>query len=234
MKTKVIDHPLRQISYQYRENHFQLNHEIQSLDNYRLAHDRAWRMKQLFERETGECQLALIELLLLEDQRIEYKEMLDFYKKDVDLSKDKPYLEIEPNFQVELRNYYNSVIELHHKLIRFYDRIGSLEKEYIVITDTYFRGEKPIDPLNFKVLESIFEHYEDMQTDIVSLDKDLQEFLVKLTKIYDLLDKYTIHYGKLYATYGTVLKQTAQLVQDIQVLGKIWGEGEGDFWRNSL
>ncbi|WP_146191116.1 hypothetical protein [Sphingobacterium athyrii] len=45
---------------------------------------------------------------------------------------------------------------------------------------------KPIDPLNFQVLQSVFEHYEDMQVDVVSLDRDLQEFLTIVTEVYEL------------------------------------------------
>lgn len=224
MKTKTIDHPLRKISYRFRENGFPLNHEAQALNNYRLAHDQVWRMKQLFEKEKSECQLTLIDLQILDDDRMEQQSLLDFYKENVDLSKENPYLDMEPNYQVELRNYYNSVIELHHNLVKFYDRIGTLEKEYIIITDTYFRGEKPIDPLNFEVLKTVFDHYEDMQVDVVSLDHDLQEFLRVLTEVYDLLDKYLIQYSQLYEQYSILLKNTALLVKEVQVLRKIWGE----------
>jgi hypothetical protein len=54
-----IDHPLRTISYQAHDDRYPLNHEIQALDNYRLAHDQAWRMKLLFEKGKAKHSLPL-------------------------------------------------------------------------------------------------------------------------------------------------------------------------------
>jgi hypothetical protein len=224
MKNITIDHPLRTISYQAHDDRYPLNHETQALDNYRLAHDQAWRMKLLFEKEKGEAQLALINLHKLDEERHEFNNMFDFYKEQIDFSSKSLHTELEVGFQVELRNFYNSVIEQHRKLVQFYDVIGTRDREYAIITDTYFRGEKPIDPLHFEVLDSVFRHHEDMHVDVVSLDKDLQQFLAVLTDVYLLLDSYIQQYNILYTAYSDILQKTAQLTKDVQVLQKVWGE----------
>ncbi|NGM62524.1 hypothetical protein G5B30_11425 [Sphingobacterium sp. SGG-5] len=224
MKTITIDHPLRTISYQLRDNNFMTKHEPLALDKYRLAHDQVWRMKRLFEQEKGEVQLALIDLHKLDAEREELNEMLGFYKEQVDLSSENLHLEMDVKFQVEVRSFFNDVNEQHRKVIRFYDVIGERDTEYITITDTYCRGEKPIDPLHFKVLDSVFEHHSDMQVDVASLDKDLQQFLAVLQDTYLLLDTYIQYYNKLYKAYGNVLHKTAQLTKDAQVLQRVWGD----------
>ncbi|NGM63787.1 hypothetical protein [Sphingobacterium sp. SGR-19] len=224
MKTITIDHPLRTISYQAHDDRYPLNHETQALDNYRLAHDQVWRMKLLFEKEKGEAQLALINLHKLDEERDELNDMFGFYKEHVDFSSKSLHTELEVGFQVELRNFYNSVIEQHRKLVQFYDVIGTRDREYITIADTYCRGEKPIDPLRFEVLDSVFRHHEDMHVDVVSLDKDLQQFLTVLADVYLLLDSYIQQYNILYSTYSDILQKTAQLTKDVQVLETVWGE----------
>ncbi len=224
MKTITLDHPLRSISYKIRENYFPLNTEARALDNYRLAHDQVWRMKRLFEEEKGEVQLALIDLHKLDAERQELNDMLNFYKEEIDLSGESLHIEMDVKFQVEVRDFYNNVNRQHSKVIRFYDVIGTRDAEYITITDTYYRGGKPIDPLHFKILDSVFENYSDMQVDVVSLDKDLQQFLAVLQEVYLLLDKYVQHYNILYKTYSAVLQKTAQLTKDVQELKRIWND----------
>lgn len=223
MKKITIDHPLRTISYLINENGFPLPHEANSLENYRLAHDQVWRMKRLFEQEKGEAQLTLIRLLKLEDEQRELRYMLNFYKEQVDFSSAPLSPEFDIKFQVELRNFYNSVIQHQQTLVKFYDAIAVCDRAYIEITDTYIRKEKPIDPLNFNILESVFEHSSDMQVDVVSLDGDLQQFLTILTDVYLLLDDYIMQYNTLYKAYSAIVQQAAQLTKDVQVLNVIWG-----------
>lgn len=222
MKNITIDHPLRTISYQTKDDRYLQNLEAAALDSYRLAHDRVWRMKVLFENEKGEAQLALINLHKLEDERQELSDTLGFYKEQVDFSSKNLTIELDINFQVELRSFYNSVIQQHRKLVQFYDTIGVRDREYILITDTYFRGEKPIDPLHFDVLDSVFRHHEDMQVDVASLDNDLQQFLAVLTDVYSALDTYIQQYNILYRTYSEVLQKMAQLTKDVEVLQAAW------------
>src|SRR5690606_37673609 len=133
---------------------------------------------------------ALIDLHKLDAERQELNDMLNFYKEEIDLSSESLHIEMDVKFQVEVRDFYNNVNRQHSKVIRFYDIIGARDAEYITITDTYYRGGKPIDPLHFKILDSVFENYSDMQVDVVSLDKDLQQFLAVLQEVYLLLDKY--------------------------------------------
>src|SRR5690606_532083 len=222
MKTLTIDHPLRTISYKVKDNSFPTPYELQVLDDYRLAHDQVWYMKRLFESEKAEAQLALIDLHKLDEEQEELSRMLTFYKGELDINDKKLHANVDILFQVELRNFYNSVIEQQQKLIRFYDHIGIRDREYTLITDTYYKEEKPVDPLHFTVLDFVFEHYEDMQVDIVSLDKDLQEFLAELSDVYRLLDAYIAQFNLLYRTYETVLKKTAQLTRSVQVFQVIW------------
>ncbi len=224
MKTITIDHPLRSISYKIRENSFPLNTEIQALDSYRSAHDQVWRMKRLFEEEKGEVQLALIDLYKLDAEGQELRDILGFYKEQMDLSSKNLPADLDVKLQVEIRNFYNSVMQHHRNTVQFYDVIGARDTAYVKITDTYYRGEKPIDPLHFKVLDSVFENYSDMQVDIVTLDKDLQQFLTALGDVYLLLDKYVQHYNILYKAYGTILHNTGDLTKEVQELKRVWGD----------
>lgn len=216
MKTICIKHPLREIIYATSETGFYLNHEAQTLDDYRKAHDQVWKMKQLFENERANVLLAIIQIDILDRK---YQDLLDihnFYKENSELSQPAFLHNIDYKFQVELRDFYLQVIELHNTTLQYYDEARRCNSSFDEITNTYYRGKKPIDPLNFTVLDSIFRHHEDMNVDIASLDKDLQGFLQTLTEVYHTLDDYIVQYNELYNVYSRAISNIAQLCKEVQ------------------
>ncbi|WP_164110509.1 MULTISPECIES: hypothetical protein [Sphingobacterium] len=215
MKTICIKHPLRDLIYTTNEIGTPLSHEVQSLDNYRKAHDEVWKMKLLFEKERGKVLLAIIEIDLLDREYLELLDMYNFYKETSQLSPSAPLYNLDYKLQVELRDFYLQVKELHQAILRFYDEVRSCTTAYNAITDTFYRGDKPIDPLNFTVLDAIFLHHEDMDVDIVSLDKDLQEFLQTVTEVYNTMDDYIVQYNELYQIYSRAIFNIAQLSKDV-------------------
>ena len=222
IKTICIKHPLRDIVYAINENSFPLTNESTALENYRKAHDEVWHMKLLFEKERGDVLLAIIQLENLQREREELQQMLDFYNEQADMSQTAPLVNIDIKLQVELRDFYNQVMNLHRATIRSYDNIQPLTQQYNLYVNRYYRNEKPIDPLNFTVLDSIFRHHEDMQVDVVSLDKDLQDFLAVLTDVYALFDDYTMQYNELYNIYNQSIENTAQLTKKVGYWNELW------------
>lgn len=215
MKAICIKHPLRDITYTTKEEGLSLNHEFQALDEYRKAHDEVWKMKLSFEKERGKVLLAIIQIDLIDNQYRELLEMYDFYKENNQISESTSMYNIDYKLQVELRDFYLQVKELHQATLRFYDELRDCTSSYNEITDTFYRGTKPIDPLNFTVLDSIFRHHEDMDVDIVSLDKDLQGFLQTVTEVYNTMDDYIIQYNELYQIYSRSISNIAQLSKEV-------------------
>lgn len=211
MKTICIKHPLREIVYATKETGFYMIHEAQALDDYRKAHDEVWKMKLLFERERGNILLAIIQIDLLDREYQNLLDMHNYYKASNEFTQSVPLHNIDYKLQVELRDFYLQVAELHQATLQFYDEVRSCTKAYNDIVDTFYRGEKPIDPLNFTVLDSIFRHQEDMDVDIVSLDKDLQAFLQSTTDVYTILDDYIMQYNELYNMYSRAVAKVAEL-----------------------
>lgn len=222
MKTIYIQHPLRDITYKSREKRYFMASERQDLLDYRAAHDDAWRMKLRFEKAKGEVLLAQNKLHDVDYEREDLEEMRTYYLTQVDLTDDHAAHSVDIQLQVELRDFYLQVRNLHQRIITFYDNVAALESEYKDLTDTYFRSTKPIDPLNFRILDAIFEHPEDRETDIKSLDKDLQEFLQKLARVYAILDDYIQLYNEFHQHYSTSLQKVGQLMQAAQKMNSIW------------
>ncbi|TYR31236.1 hypothetical protein FXV77_21315 [Sphingobacterium phlebotomi] len=224
MKTIYIHHPLRDITYKSKKERYFMDSERQALLDYRTAHDNTWRMKLRFEKARGEVFLAQNQLHDIDYEREELEEMWGYYLKQVDLTDVDIIHNIEIRFQVELRDFYLQVRKLHQRIIKFYDNVAVLDSEYTDLTNTYFKSSKPIDPLNFSILDDIFKFHEDRETDIKSLDKDLQEFLQTLTAVYALLDDYIQSYNTFYQHYSTSLQNVEQLMKATQKLNSIWGD----------
>lgn len=224
MKTIYIHHPLRDITYKSKKERYFMDSERQALLDYRTAHDNTWRMKLRFEKAIGEVFLAQNQLHDIDYEREELEEMWGYYLKQVDLTDVDIIHNIEIRFQVELRDFYLQVRKLHQRIIKFYDNVAVLDSEYTDLTNTYFKSSKPIDPLNFSILDDIFKFHEDRETDIKSLDKDLQEFLQTLTAVYVLLDDYIQLYNTFYQHYSTSLQKVEHLMKATQKLNSIWGD----------
>jgi len=221
--TVLITHPLRDIVYQLKEPDFPSPTEERALEAYRHAHDEAWRMKLLFEKERGEVLLACIDLDKLNAGLGEFEGIRDHYLKHLDLSDAGAAARIDIKLQIELRGFYNQVQQQQKALVRFYDRISPLRQTYMDIADRYFRGERPLDPAQFNVLDDVFRFHEDMQVTITSLDKDLQGFLQVVTDIYTFLeDEYISQYNVLDTTYGESLHRSVDLVKSVQVFNTVW------------
>lgn len=150
--------------------------------------------------------MAHIELDGLNADMEELENIRDHYLNEIDFSKADSHRDMDIRLQVELRDFYNQVHQHQQTLVKFYDYIGPLTQTYSDIVATYFRGEKPLDPLQFKVLDDVFTFHDDMQVSISSLDKDLQGFLQMLTDIYAFLDDdYISHYNTLLTAYSDAL-----------------------------
>lgn len=224
METVLIRHPLRDIIYSLKpkeERHYVIT-EAPTLRRYVLAHNTVWQMKVDFEKEKGEVMLAYIELDQLTKAREELEDLYEFYKPQLDFTNSKLHIALDIKLQVELRDFYIQVIRQQQELVRFYDRLGPLDRRYSQMIDTYFRGKKPIDPLNFTILDDIFTHHVDRNVEITTLDKDLQNFLETINDVYTLLDKYVDEYNILYRAYLKELEETAALIKTSQSLHPLW------------
>lgn len=222
MKTIYIHHPLRDITYKSRKKRYFMESEHRDLLKYRSAHDEVWRMKLHFEKAKGEVLLAENQLHDIDYDREELEEIWGYYLTQIDLADANITHVLEMRFQVELRDFYLQIRKLHQRIIKFYDNVAVLESEYTDLINTYFKSSKPIDPHNFRVLDDIFKFHEDRETNIKSLDKDLQEFLQTLTAVYERLDDYIEWYTTFYQHYSASLQKIEHLMKATQKLNVIW------------
>ena len=224
MKTIVVKHPLREITYQLKANSFPSPTEIDTLEKYRRAHDEAWRMKLRFEKERGEVLLAQIEVNKLNDNMEELESIRKHYLREIDFTDETALRDLYSKLQIEIRDFYNQARQQRPAVVKFFDRIGPLNQAYTDIINTYIRkrDKKPLDPLQFNVLDDIFLFHDDMEVEIDSLDKDLQKFLQVLTDIYTLLDDYLEQYNVLHTAYSNALQRSVELADAVQVFNKIW------------
>ena len=224
MKTIVVKHPLRELVYQSKGPGFPSQIEINALEKYRQAHDEAWRMKLRFEKERGEVLLAQIEVNKLNENMEDLDGIRKHYLREFDFNDEAALRDIYSKLQIEIRDFYNQARQQRPAVVKFFDRIGPLNQAYTDIINTYIRKQdkKPLDPLQFNVLDDIFHFHDDMEVEIDSLDKDLHEFLQVLTDIYTLLDDYLEQYNVLHTTYSKALQRSVELADAVQIFNKIW------------
>lgn len=224
MKTIVVKHPLRELTYQTQDTGFPSQIEIDALEKYRRAHDEAWRMKLRFEKERGEVLLAQIEVNKLNENMEDLERIRKHYLREIDFTDETALRDLYSKLQIEIRDFYNQAQQQRPAVVKFFDRIGPLNQAYTDIINTYIRklDKKPLDPLQFNALDDIFRFHDDMEVEIDSLDKDLQAFLQVLTDIYTLLDDYLEQYNVLHTAYSNALQRSVELAESVQIFNKIW------------
>src|SRR5690606_24610746 len=157
----VVKHPLRELVYQSKGPGFPSQIEINALEKYRQAHDEAWRMKLRFEKERGEVLLAQIEVNKL-NENMEYLDGIrKHYLREFDFNDEAALRDIYSKLQIEIRDFYNQARQQRLAVVKFFDRIGPLNQAYTDIINTYIRKQdkKPLDPLQFNVLDDIFRFH---------------------------------------------------------------------------
>lgn len=224
MENVLIRHPLREINFSLKpkeEQNYYISEDL-TVQNYIRAHSTIWEMKIGLEKERGEAMLAHLELDQLIKAREELEDIYEFYKPQLDFTNPNLNSELDIRLQVELRDYCKETIRLQNKLVRFYDNLGSLQIVNDDIVDKHFAGVESAELLNLKVLDDILAQQTHPHIDLVSLDKDLQEFLDIVSDVYKLLDDYIEEYNLLYAAYLHELDKAVELVQMTRPLNSIW------------
>ncbi|MDF2518150.1 MAG: hypothetical protein K0R59_3446 [Sphingobacterium sp.] len=222
MRNITINHPLRTINYLTEDIGSPSQLEEGALLAYRKSHDQAWFMKTRFVEERGNTLLESIALADLDAEIADLTDMLEWYKETGELNREQPLADVDIKLQIELRDCYLKIEEAHRRTVRFYDRIALREQVYNDIVDKYYRYEKPLDPLKFKVLDQVFEFASDMNVDVESLSTDLEDFLSVLLQVYDLLEDYFVAYHDLYKGYGDTVHKMAALTKSAQILRPFW------------
>lgn len=199
MKEIVKEHPLRPIILQFDLEKKALDFEVKALEAHYRMHERTWETKQKLLLHKEALLQIDIETTQLEYDLFPLKQQLEFLEAAFMLSDDSDLPAIEEPFSIDIFDFYEAVdshneelISLHKQVVTEMDWFNAWE-EYIYDNEDWFDEQ---DAAGFELIHQVFKHYDEVSVDIISLDRDQQEFFGVLSEIRRLQQDY-FDYGEI-------------------------------------
>lgn len=216
MKEIVKEHPLRPIILRFDVKKKALEFEVKALDAYYRMHDRTWETKQKLSRHNHTLMEIDMETTELEYRLSHIKNQLAFLEASFRLVDDVELPDIEEPFSIEITDFYG-IVDDHNKDLRELHKQVATEMQwfeewanYIYENEDWFDEQ---DDEGDKLIHQVFRQYKDVSVDIVSLDRDQQEFFGVLSEIRQLQERYFDYGEDVSGQYSRVHHESEEVYQ---------------------
>ena len=214
MKEIVKQHPLRAIILEFDMDKPALDFETEALATYYRQHDRTWETKQqLLQHKDALFQLE-VKITELEYLLLPIEQQLDFLEAGFHLTDQSGLPFIEEGFTIDVGEFNNDVIQHNRELVELWKGVDAEQKWYNEWADHIYENESWFDEQDDKgsdLIHEVFRHYEEVSVDIVSLDRDQQEFFGAVGEVRELQTEYFDYGGVVFDLY-TALHERAEKV----------------------
>lgn len=203
MKEIVKEHPLRPIILRFDLKKKPLDFEQKALEAYYRMHDKSWAAKQNLQQHRDALRAIEARATELELDLATIERHLAFIEVTFKLTDNTKLPEVHESFSLDIVDFYEEVenhnkalIELHRRVIAESDWFDEwLEQVYE--REDWFDAQ---DDEGSDLIHRVFRHYDDVSVDIISLDRDQQEFFGVLGEIRKLQENY-FDYGESVIEY---------------------------------
>lgn len=224
MKEIVKEHQLRPIILRFDLGKPQLDFEAKGLAAHYLMHDLTWDMRQQLEKhyqvlEDIDVQLTELEYMLLPiEQDLDILEVFLKIKDPSVLPFDNYDEPVEINIDLgEFFKgvvYHNEMLQDIHKIV--YAEFNWFEPHF----DMIYEKESWIDEQLWNDVHQIYTNYLDAQVDIVTLDRDQEEFRGALAEVFDLQDNYREYGDTLFGMFNAIHKRCESCYKRSEIVNK--------------
>jgi len=214
MKEIVKQHPLRPIILEFDMAKPALDFETEALDAYYRQHDRTWDTKlKLLQHKDALFSLE-VRITELEYSLLPIEQQLDFLEAGFQLTDQKELPFIEEGFTIDVGDFNNDIIAHNRGLVELHGLVVAEQKWFNEWADFIYENEDWFDEeddIGDGLIHKVFRHYEEVSVDIVSLDRDQQEFFGAVGEVTELQTEY-FSYGETVFDLYTVLHGRSEKV----------------------
>ena len=214
MKETVKQHPLRTIILEFDPEKPALDFETQALNAYYRQHDRTWDTKQQLQLHKDALFQLEVKITELEYTLLPIEQQLDFLEAGFQLTDQSNLPRLEEGFTIDVGEFNNDVIWHNGELVELWKGIKTEEDWYNEWADFIYENEDWFDEQDEEgdeLIHQVFRHYEEVSVDIVSLDRDQQEFFGAVKEVTELQNEY-FDYCKVVIDMYTALHERSERV----------------------
>lgn len=224
MKEVVKDHPLRPIILRFDRDKPQLEFETKGLSAHYLMHDLTWEAQQKLKKlneQLGEIDVKIAELeyyLLPIEQDLDILEVFLKIKGPSVLPLNNYDEEIEIN--IDVSELFSSITDHNQQLRDLHSEVSTAYAAYEQHYDMIYEIESWIDEQLWKDVHQIYVNYLDAKVDIVSLDRDQEEFREVLSDVFDYQDRYYGYFDLIISVFNAFQKRCEESYQRAEIVNK--------------
>jgi len=224
MKEIVKEHPLRSIILQFEFNKPQLEFEKKGLEAHYLMHDLTWDMLQKLKThhktlEEIDYDVSELEYLLLPiEQDLDILEVFLKIKDPSVLPFDLKDGEVE--ISIDLNGFYQSVRDHNQSMQALHTHVSKEYDWFQGHFDMIYEKESWIDEGLWDDIHQIYRNYLQAQVDIVTLDRDQEEFRGALSEVFDFQNTYMEYGETIFEAYNELQKRSDESYRRAETVNK--------------
>lgn len=224
MKEIVREHPLRPIILQFDLDKPLLEFEKKGLHAHYLMHDLTWETLQNLKThyaayEQLDMEIAELEYLLLPiEQDLDILEVFLKIKDPSVLPFDDK--DDQASIDIDLGDFFQGVVYHNQRLQDMHDMVN---QEYLWSKkhfDMIYEKESWIETQLWDDIHQIYSNYLQAQVDIVTLDRDQEEFREALSEVFDFQDRYMDYGDSVIAAYNELQKRAEESYRRAEVVNE--------------
>ncbi|RKE56670.1 hypothetical protein [Sphingobacterium detergens] len=224
MKEVVKEHPLRPIILRFDPDKPQLEFETKGLSAHYLMHDLTWEAQQKLRKlneQLGEIDIKIAELeyyLFPIEQDLDILEVFLKIKDPSVLPLNNFDEEIE--ITIDINELFSSITDHNQQLRDLHSEVSTACIAYEQHYDMIYEKESWIDEQLWKDVHQIYVNYLNVKVDIVSLDRDQEEFREVLSDVFDYQYKYYDYFDLILSVFKTFQKRCDKSYRRAEVVDK--------------
>ncbi len=203
MKEIVKEHPLRPIILRFDLTKKAPDFEKKGLEAYYRMHDSTWDMRTKLLQHKDELQRLqwrideLGTLLLPMEHDLQ---LLEFAVKLRDPN-HIPLPKTTGTFSISYSGFADQIRTHNEAIIAFYPELRAAWDWFDAHADFIYENESWIEEDVHILLHEIYQHYEEVSVDIVSLDRDEQEFYGAYAEVQKIQTDYFDYGNEVFKAY---------------------------------
>lgn len=224
MKEIVREHQLRPIVLRFHLDKPRSDFEKKGLDAHYLMHDLTWDMLQSLKEqyrilEEIDYEVAELEYLLLPiEQDLDILEVMLKIKAPSVLPFDEH--DDGTKININIGEFFKGVIYHNQQIQDLHDEVSEAYRWFNAHFEMIYEKESWIDEQLWEDVNQIYHHYLEAQVDIVSLDRDQEEFKEALSQVIELQDRYNDYGQVLFASFNALQARSEECYRRTEIVNK--------------
>ncbi|MBD1432714.1 hypothetical protein H8B06_07760 [Sphingobacterium sp. DN00404] len=224
MKEIVTEHPLRTIILRFDLKKTQLKTEKRGLDAHYHMHDLTWTMQQQLHAHYQTLEEIEIQVNELKYYLLPIEQDLDMLEVFLGIKDPSvlPFDEKDDNTEIDidLDAFYKDVSYHNQRIQDLHDEVSKEYNWYKQHFDMMYEKESWIDDSLWDDVHQIYLIYTEVQVDIVTLDRDQEEFREILSEVFDYQEIYREYAETLFQTYNELQKRSEENYRRTEIVNQ--------------